>query len=138
LGTVTIVAGPPCAGKTTYVLERAKPGDLIVDHDLIAQDLGSPVAHHHGRAMRDQAEAWVFSLLAEIMDGLHETAWVVRCLPDVSEREAWARDLNAEVVLLDPGRTVVYARANARPRASSTRWAIDKWYARSERVFEQG
>lgn len=42
--TVTVVTGPPCAGKSTYVREHAGQGDVVVDLDAIAQSLGYPTA----------------------------------------------------------------------------------------------
>lgn len=128
---VTIVCGPPCAGKTTYVLEHAGPGDMVVDHDLIARDLGSPSSHHHGRALRDVAEEWVELYLSEIEAGMHDRAWVVRTLAEPESRTALADRLGAEVVLLDPGMDVCKARAEERPRPARARYLIDMWYRRA-------
>lgn len=33
---ITVVTGPPCSGKSTYVRTHARPGDIIVDFDAIA------------------------------------------------------------------------------------------------------
>ncbi|MFC3238240.1 HNH endonuclease, partial [Streptomyces nitrosporeus] len=44
---VTLVCGPPCSGKTTYVRDRAQGGDLVVDWDALAQALGSPHPWDH-------------------------------------------------------------------------------------------
>ena len=33
----TVVTGPPCSGKTTYILEHMAEGDVMVDFDRIAQ-----------------------------------------------------------------------------------------------------
>lgn len=44
---VIAVVGPPCSGKTTYVAEHSKPGDVVVDFDAIARALGSPHEHRH-------------------------------------------------------------------------------------------
>jgi predicted kinase len=33
---LTVVIGPPAGGKSTWVLERAKPGDIVVDFDRLA------------------------------------------------------------------------------------------------------
>jgi hypothetical protein len=38
---LTIVTGPPCAGKTTYVAQHAQPGDIIIDFDAMARALGA-------------------------------------------------------------------------------------------------
>ena len=42
---ITIVLGPPCGGKSTYVAEQAQSGDVVVDYDALAQALGSPTPH---------------------------------------------------------------------------------------------
>ena len=66
---VILVAGPPCSGKTTYVTQRAKPGDLVLDQDAI------------GAAAMRQGLAKV----AAMTDG---TAWVIRCSPGPTQRQA--------------------------------------------------
>ena len=33
----TVVTGPPCSGKTTYILNHMAEGDIMVDFDRIAQ-----------------------------------------------------------------------------------------------------
>lgn len=42
---VTLICGPPVAGKTTLAKRLAQPGDLILDLDTIAKQLGSPTHH---------------------------------------------------------------------------------------------
>jgi hypothetical protein len=125
------VCGPPCAGKTTYVLERAAPGDLVVDHDLIARDLGSMSSHSHGQGIRNLAEWWVRTYLAEIEAGMHPNAWVVRTLAFAHRRAQLAERLGAQVVLLDPGVEVCRERAQLRPRPETTVYAINRWYAKA-------
>lgn len=49
---ITVVHGPPCAGKSTYVRNHAAPGDIVIDFDEIARALGSPVPHDHSAAVR--------------------------------------------------------------------------------------
>ena len=34
-----VITGPPCGGKTTWVRDRAKPGDIVIDLDRIALSL---------------------------------------------------------------------------------------------------
>lgn len=50
---LTVITGPPCSGKTTYIREHAQPGDVRIDFDELAQALGSPVTHGHAAAITD-------------------------------------------------------------------------------------
>lgn len=45
--TLWVVTGPPCVGKSTWVKDRAKPGDLVVDLDRIALALTAETTAHH-------------------------------------------------------------------------------------------
>ena len=124
--TVTIVAGPPCGGKSTYVARRAKPGDVVVDFDMIARRLGSPARWIHPEPFRSRANREVDRLLGQIEAMTTGTAWVIRSLPDPAERAALAARLRAVVVVVDPGESVCLARAASRP--SGTARVIRRWY----------
>lgn len=108
---IVLVAGPPCAGKTTYVADHAQPGDLVLDQDVIG-----PTAYD--RAL-DQ-------LVAE-----PRPAWVIRCLPGPTAREAFAQRIGAtRTVLLQPDTEVLIARAAARPEPARHTAAVRSWLAR--------
>ena len=62
--TVTVVAGPPCSGKTHHVRTNAGPDDLVIDWDEIAVRLGSPRSHIHSRMLFASIEAEYDRLLA--------------------------------------------------------------------------
>ena len=124
---VTIVCGPPCAGKTTWVRERAQAGDLVVDYDDIARRLGSPRQHDHGPRYHRRVEAVIARALAGIEAGRHERAWVIRSLPSTTERDALARRLSASVVVLDEPDEVLHERARRRDNPSRTIRAIREW-----------
>jgi len=125
--TITLVCGPPCAGKTTYVEQHAQPDDLVVDLDHLAQLLGSPRSHGHPRPIRHRAEAWLLELCDEVAAGMHPSAWIVRTLPDPAQRAEWAAWLNAQVVVLDAPDDVLIDRAQQRPWPGATIDAIRWW-----------
>lgn len=108
---VYLVAGPPCAGKSTYVRQRAKPGDLVLDQDVIG------------------ARAMVAGLrqVAAMTSG---TAWVIRCAPGPTRRAELAAQLRAEVVLLRPDDAVLFARAAARANPRRAIQAVRDWIRR--------
>ena len=63
---IHIIVGPPCAGKSTYVRENAKAGDLRVDYDLIAQALGATNSHAAEGLVIQIVIAWI-NPLAELV-----------------------------------------------------------------------
>ena len=102
---VTLVCGPPCSGKTTFVRQRAQPGDLVLDADVIGQ-----------RAM------------AKALRGpLRGRVWVIRCCPGARARQVLAAQLNAEVVLLLPEERVLMSRAMARTHPRRHVQAVRAW-----------
>jgi len=128
---VVVVAGPPCAGKTTLVDRLRRPGDLVVDHDRIAQALGSDRAWHHDEEIRREAEWHVHRLFRAVAAMNAGRAWVVRTVPVAADRVALARRLRADrVLVLLPPVEVLMARAERRPRPWVTKRTIRQWLAR--------
>lgn len=128
---VTLVCGPPCAGKTTYVRRHAQPGDLILDADTIAQQLGSPRQWMHAPEFAAEAQDIMDRGMAHIARMGSGTAWVIRSAPDPAERTRLARTLRADQVLvLLPDRRELRRRAQARPHPRQTRQVISRWLSR--------
>lgn len=128
---VTVVCGPPCSGKTTWVRERAQPGDLIVDYDDIARRLGSPRQHDHHPSFHKPVEAAIARAIAGIKQGRHARAWVIRS--GVARARSIADELGGQLVILDESDEVLTARAQARANPAATIRAIQEW-RRTNRV----
>lgn len=127
---ITLVCGPPCVGKSTYVHEHAQPHDLIVDFDDIAVDLGSPTTHQHAYPIARAAGQRYDQLIAEIEAGQHPNAWVIRCAADRRHRERLAARIGADdTVILTLDRATLHARAARRPNPPKARRDIDRWLA---------
>ncbi len=110
-GEVVLVAGPPCAGKTTYVAEVARDGDLVLDRDVM------------GATRYDEA---VDRLVRDRMP-----AWVIRSLPGPTRRRAFADRIGADrVVLLWPDTATLLDRARARPHRAQAMAAVRSWLER--------
>lgn len=132
--SVTLIAGPPCAGKTTRALELARPGDLVIDRDAIARELGSSRLHMHTPYITRLAEQRMRAQLAQLQANRNVTAYVVRCLPGGRQRQAWAARFGARVIVLDPGIDECLHRARLDGRPPGTYAAIRQWYARYTEV----
>ena len=102
---LTIVCGPPAAGKSTYVQKRKGPADVVVDLDEIVRSMGYQprttdwAARKRGLQRRNQ----MLRSLADLPnDG--RRAWFVTTAPIPETRRQWAERLKATevVVMLTP------------------------------------
>ena len=119
---LSVVAGPPAAGKTTYVREYASPGDLVLDLDDIKRA--------RGLGMRP-ALAWRNARLAELGTGPRwPAAWLIITAPLGAERAFW-RMRGARVILLDTPLEVCLARLAERgPDAERLSRVARYWWRR--------
>ncbi|MCM2390183.1 AAA family ATPase [Streptomyces albipurpureus] len=125
---VTLVCGPPCSGKTTYVRERAAAGDLVVDWDALAQALGSPHPHHHPSALTPfvaEARDAVIARLARRHDVAR--AWLIATAPRDADRRRLAPE-GVAVVVLATAEDECVRRARHDGRPDGTIDAIESWW----------
>jgi hypothetical protein len=111
------------------VLERAKPGDVVIDFDRLAVALsgqgGDP--HDHASAVTVVTRAARTAAIDAALK-LAGTAdvYLIHSSPG-AQRMAQYREMGAQVVTIDPGRDVVRARCKTeRPRRMFA--VIDEWY----------
>ena len=123
---ITLITGPPCAGKSTLARERAAPTDTVVDFDDIALALGSPRRWMHSSQVITVANHLMQARLYELASEPDVTAWVIQAAPRAARRERLAAALKARVWVLDPGIEVCLQRAAARPYGTAAE--IRKWY----------
>jgi hypothetical protein len=129
---VTVVTGPPCAGKSSHIRARAAAGDVVIDLDGIAVALGSPDTHDHppavlavARAARNAAIGEALRLAARAA-GDGAAVWIVDAAPSPHRRRQYA---TAEVtyVQLTADRTELHQRATDAGRGPGTHRRIDAW-----------
>ena len=114
------VAGPPCAGKSTWIRAHAIDGrDLVLDDNQLAARYGrGRIPGHIWRAWYDRLDH-----LVATWKQLDRDLYVIRSNP------APLRKGNLRVVLLDPGLDECLRRAAADRRPPVTRFWIRDWYA---------
>lgn len=127
---LTLVVGPPCGGKSTWVEEQRPGPGCVVDFDRIAVELGSLSQHDHPehiywRAVREQKHREV---QASVSGRGRTEVFVIRTAADRAERTSLARSLGASsIVVCAPSRPVVEERV-ARLRPARAMAAVDRWY----------
>lgn len=98
---LTIVCGPPGAGKASYVRQHAGRADLVVDLDVIKAELSGARLYQAGPEWTGPALLERNRMLRSLAERTwHLRAWFIVGAPTHDEREQWRRLLGAERVEL--------------------------------------
>lgn len=135
---VTVVCGPPGSGKTSYVRERARWGDMIVDMDaLYAAISGLPWYEKPDVLLPFVAEARDALIARLNRPSEIRHAWILMSGARRADRDALRQRLNAEVVVLEIGASECMRRISLdeRRRDKTQRWheLIERWWREYER-----
>lgn len=125
---VVIVYGSPGAGKTTWVRENARPGDLIVDLDEIWDMVKADGGDKYERPR--QLKQVVFAIRDKLYDivehrlGEWDTAFVIGTLPQIGDRERLMQRIGADrLVHIDTDRVTCAKRITERHAGEKSREA---------------
>ena len=102
-----IICGPAGSGKSTYVRNNMRPGDLVVDLDAIYAAISYLANHRKPSQLADSALS-VYKYLVDSIDpdasnNTFPNAWVIASGARISERKFLKDRLNAKVILFDVG-----------------------------------
>lgn len=125
MARITIIVGPPCAGKSSYAKTQANESDVIVDYDLLAIALGSKVEHGSSGSIKRVALRARFSAIRCILEGIEDDAWCIHTSPSKVIVQQYT-EAGASFLILDPGKAACLERAKNRPAGTSE--AIEAWY----------
>ncbi|WP_094360026.1 AAA family ATPase [Mycobacterium marinum] len=122
--------GPPAAGKSTWVRQQAKPGDITIDYDAIANTLSPPGHNPHDHPTHIKAvtkaarQAAIDTALTLTKD---HTVYIIHSTPSQNLLNTYL-DHGAHIITIDPGQDTVLARCKAE-RPWQIAKAAKEWYA---------
>ena len=124
-----LVTGPPAAGKSTWVRQNAKSGDITIDYDAIAAVLtplekGSRVYPRHVSAVTQAARRAAIDAALDYKDATD--VYVIHSTPSEKMIKFYQR-LGAKIVTVDPGRDVVLSRCD-KQRPWQMKQVANRWY----------
>ena len=124
----TLVTGPPCSGKSTFVQRSRGELDVVVDLDVLAVALGSPAMHDHESVYVSLAiEARLAILRRLFKRGANANVWYLSCSPSLEEQLHLPHVMNRVVMTTTREQCQQWALEAGRPE--TYRSLIDKWFA---------
>lgn len=125
---VYLVYGSPLSGKSTYVQDNMRIGDLVLDMDNIWQCISNCDRYVKPNRLKQN----VFSIRNSILDmirmrqGYWLNAWVIGGYPLISERERLCKSLGAREIFINTPKDECIRRASER----SDEWInyIEDWW----------
>jgi 5-methylcytosine-specific restriction protein A len=131
----TLVCGPPRAGKNTYVANNMRPGDLVVDLDVLWVALSCSPLHQapeENFAFACEARDAVYRRIAQGSTKVGHRAWITTRGASIAERQRIAATVRSQrtVVLETNAETCVErltSSTDPRPREEMIT-AIERWW----------
>ncbi len=132
---ITVVTGAPCSGKSSFVANNCKSGDIIVDMDVLALALTTPDVkpYEYSSFVREVAisarSAAVKRAMQVAQGERYLNVWIIHTDPSPNERSMY-RALGGRIQEINPGLDVCLARLAVREAKSKeiTEKVIRDWY----------
>lgn len=127
---IYIVTGPPAAGKSTYIREHRKPGDITIDYDELANTFAGlePTNHEHEahiKSVTQKARQAAIDTALNTHDGTF-SIWIIHSTPS-PDLIAKYKEAGAEIITIDPGKDLVMKRCK-RERPKHMLKIAAAWY----------
>lgn len=125
---ITVITGPPCSGKSTYLRQHAQPGDLTLDYDQLCQALGGTLYGPDEWLREVTAAAWAAAVTRTLTAHRGHQAWIIDARPRPDRLAAYQRAA-AKIINLTASRDELHRRATADSRPDGDHDRIDQWFA---------
>ena len=123
----TLIYGPPCGGKSTFVHELHERGDLVLDFDQVHSALSGLDPYDHHDSITPFVMAAMDAVKRRLQAEKDTTAWVIACAPTRAERSEFSSFTN-ENRLVYADRATCHDRAATAGRPDSWHPSIDSWH----------
>lgn len=137
---ITVICGPPGAGKSTYVTEHATAGDLIVDVDRLCEAISGLPIYQKPFGLVPYALAARDGILARLEKAANVSAWIIATAPSVAERDDLRVRFSAEVIVLEISMMSCLERIGEDERRAEKlgEWIpiVSRWWREYERSDE--
>lgn len=127
---VYLIYGSPCSGKTTYIKNHKRNGDIVCDVDRLYSAISFNEEHQTELYAQEVASELYKEMLNIIRDrkGSWKNAFVVSLANTPQKVDEMKERINAdECIFIDTPFEVCMERAKDRP--FYFQWIIDEWFA---------
>ena len=124
-----VVTGPPAAGKTSWIEGNAKARDIVIDLDRITRALagpGAPQWNQDPTLLRVAHKARYAAMYEAFEHRDTVDVYLIHTMP-TGKWLARYRRMDAQIIAVDPGRSIVMARIEAMRDPEMKRVAT-RWY----------
>ncbi|MEZ7173597.1 HNH endonuclease [Sporosarcina sp. OR05] len=132
---VYLVYGPPMSGKTTFVKEQLRRGDIVIDMDALYSAVTMLPSYDKPDNLYNNVIAIHNLLLDNIRTryGKWQTAWIIGGYADKYKRERLANDMGAELIFCNVSKEECLSRLE---QDEDRKYRIDEWQGYIGKWFE--
>ncbi|MFG2747211.1 AAA family ATPase [Streptomyces chartreusis] len=130
-----VVTGPPAAGKSSWIQSHATARDVVIDLDLIATALTGPGAPQWNQdptilRVAHKARYAAIEEACQLLDKVD--VYLIHTMPSAKWMARYKR-LDAEIVVVDPGKAIVTERVAAM-RSPEMQRVASRWYSQRKNL----